>query len=470
MRLIMIKKLWATVVCIARSRIIRHGLVVLISVLLFSCIKNRTFDALDITCNEALVANISYQEVKNLYTDQTIQIREDFIIEGYVISSDKGGNFFSVLHFQDKLMNASEGFQIEIDLRDSHLFYPVGSKIAIKLKGLYLAQSKGIYKIGGVFSSFGNLSVGRLPASIVQEHLFLLCDPIGTINAPMITLQEPLDNFLNTLVQFNNMEFIEEELGETYAVSAEATLRILKDCEDKTLGLQNSGYSDFQNETLPEGNGSITGILQKENDDYFLLIRDLEDINFENERCPPFVDEFTSTNILISEIADPNNNSGARFIELYNSSTESFSLKGWSLRRYTNANTTIGSLIDLTGNVIAAESTFVISPNASEFEIVYGFAPDLSVGTGSAADSNGDDNIELVDPFGVVIDVFGIVGEDGTETNHEFEDGRAVRNASITQSNAIYSFSEWQIYNDSGAAGTINMPQNAPEDFNPSIR
>ena len=134
MRLIMIKKLWATVVCIARSRIIRHGLVVLISVLLFSCIKNRTFDALDITCNEALVANISYQEVKNLYTDQTIQIREDFIIEGYVISSDKGGNFFSVLHFQDKLMNASEGFQIEIDLRDSHLFYPVGSKIAIKFQ------------------------------------------------------------------------------------------------------------------------------------------------------------------------------------------------------------------------------------------------------------------------------------------------------------------------------------------------
>ena len=56
------------------------------------------------------------------------------------------------------------------------------------------------------------------------------------------------------------------------------------------------------------------------------------------------------------------------------------------------------------------------------------------------------------------------------ETNHEFEDGRAKRNASITQSNAIYSFSEWQIYNDSGAAGTINMPQNAPEDFNPSIR
>ena len=69
----------------------------------------------------------------------------------------------------------------------------------------------------------------------------------------------------------------------------------------------------------------------------------------------------------------------------------------------------------------------MISPNATEFETVYGFAPDLGVSTNSPADSNGDDSLELVDPFGTVIDVFGIVGEDGTGTNHEFEDGKAVR-------------------------------------------
>ena len=42
----------------------------------------------------------------------------------------------------------------------------------------------------------------------------------------------------------------------------------------------------------------------------------------------------------------------------------------------------------------------------------------------SAANSNGDDNIALVDPFGNLIDLFGVIGEDGSGTSHEFEDGR----------------------------------------------
>ena len=454
-----------------RSRMVKNGLFVfIISFLLISCVKNRKFNPLDISCNESLAANSSYQDVKNLYVDKTIQIQDDLVIEGYVISSDKAGNFFSVLHFQNKPENATEGFQIEIDMRDSHLFYPVGSKIMIKLKGLYLGQSKGIYKIGGVFSSFGNFSVGRLPASIIKEHLFLSCDPFSTVNPNEIELIDPIDTYLNTLVRFNNMEFSEDDLGVTFAIETEETKRVLMNCQDMEMDLLNSGYSDFQGVLLPEGSGAITGILQKENDDYFLIIRDLEDINFINERCAPFVDEFTSQNILISEIADPNNNSGARFIELYNSSTEPLSLKGWTLRRYTNASTTISSTINLTGNFIAANSTFVISPNGAEFETVYGFPPNLAVGTGNAADSNGDDTIELVDPFGVVIDIFGVVGEDGSGTNHEFEDGKAVRISSVIQANATFTFSEWQIYNDSGDAGTINMPQNAPNDFNPAIR
>ena len=102
--------------------------------------------------------------------------------------------------------------------------------------------------------------------------------------------------------------------------------------------------------------------------------------------------------------------------------------------------------------------------------MVYGFQPDHYVSTNSPADSNGDDNLQLVDPFGNVIDSFGFVGEDGTGTNHEFEDGKAVRNENVTAANPIFSFSEWILFNDSGEAGTIDQPQNAPEDFNPGIR
>lgn len=432
-----------------------------------TCTKSRNFDPPPTDCATDLAANTTYTEVKNLYVDQTFQIQQDLIIEGYVSSSDEAGNFFSVLHFQDSPTNPSEGFGIEIDLRDSHLFYPVGSKIYIRLKGLYLGRSKDVFKIGGVFTSFGNASVGRLPSTVVDKHIFVSCDEKTDMEPSLISFPDIPKNLTNTLVRFEGFELSEEELGKSFAVERKETERTLTDCNDNEIVLLNSGFSDFQAEPLPEGNGSITGVLLRENDKYQLAVRSLEDIDFNNGRCADLVDEFTSKTIFISELADPDNNIAARFVELYNSAKEPLDLKGWTLRRYTNANTEISSTTDLSDFTIGAESTFVISPNATEFETVYGFAPDLAVGKNSPADSNGDDNLELVDPFGTAIDVFGVIGEDGTGTDHEFEDGRAVRNGVVTEGNPNYTFSEWTIYNDSGDSGTTKEPQSAPQDFTP---
>ena len=438
--------------------------------LVMACVKDKDFETPKSSCVSDLSANITIGELKALYVDELIQIKEDYILEGYVVSSDVAGNFFGTLHIQDNLINPTQGLQLEIDLRDSHLFYEVGSKILIKTKGLYLGMSKGAIKLGGVFSAFGNPAVGRLPAAVVGQHLFNSCDPLGSLQPKTVDLNKLDDSMISTLVQFASMEISSAELGQTFAVKEEETIRTLTNCEDLEIELLNSGYSDFQANLLPEGNGAITGVLIKDNKDYQLAIRDTSDIAFTNIRCEDLVDEFTSSKIFISELADPDNNAGARFVELFNSDSEPLSLKGWTLRRYTNDNMEIGSTIDLSGFVIEGNSTFVISPNASEFEMVYGFPPNHGVSTNSPADSNGDDNLELVDPFGTVIDIFGVIGEDGSGTNHEFEDGRAIRNREVSQANPFYTPSEWIIYNDSGESGTINEPQNAPDNFNPGTR
>ncbi len=438
--------------------------------LVMACVKDTNFETPKSSCASDLSANFTIWELKALYTDELIRINEDWIIEGYVVSSDVAGNFFGTLHIQDNLVNPTQGLQLEIDLRDSHLFYEVGSKILIKCKGLYLGMGKGVIKLGGVFNAFGNASVGRLPAAIVGQHLFNSCDPLGTIQPKAIDISELDSSMISTLVRLGNMEIVLAQLGQTFAVKEEETIRTLINCEDMELQLLNSGYSDFQANLLPEGNGTITGVLIKDNKDFQLVIRDTSDIAFTDVRCEDLVDEFTSSKIFISELADPDNNTGARFVELFNSDSQPLHLKGWTFRRYTNDNTEVGSTIDLSAFVIDANSTFVISPNASEFETVYGFPPDHGVSTNSPADSNGDDNLELVDPFGTVIDSFGIIGEDGSGTDHEFEDGRAIRNEDISEANPNYTPSEWTIFNDSGGEGTINEPQNAPDDFNPGTR
>lgn len=444
----------------------------LLVVLMVSCVGGTDFEAISRDCSSQLSANLSFAELETLFKGETLQIQDDLVLAGYVTSSDRAGNFFNVLHIQDQPIAPTRGIQLEIELRDSHLFFEAGCKILVKLKGLYLGKSGETLKLGGTFSSFGNLSVGRLPALKVPEHLFLSCSATGSLQPTLTTIPELDTLMISTLLRLENMEVVETEIEQPFALPREETERTLVDCEANEISLRNSGFSDFQEDTLPAGNGAITGVLLKDGKNFQLAIRTLEDMAFTQERCPEIITEFTSTQIFISELADPDNNTGARFVELYNAALEPLDLNKWTLRRYTNKNTEVSSpVIDLSGIIIGAESTLVISSNATEFESAYGFAADLNKsGSGSPANSDGNDNIELVDPFGTVIDIFGVIGEDGSGTNHEFEDGRAVRKTNITEGNPTYTFTEWTIFNDTGAAGTINQPQNAPDDFAPGQR
>ena len=65
--------------------------------------------------------------------------------------------------------------------------------------------------------------------------------------------------------------------------------------------------------------------------------------------------------------------------------------------------------------------------DAAEILATYGMEASQDIGGGGPADSNGDDNIALLGIDGSIIDMFGVPGEDGTGTGHEFEDGRAER-------------------------------------------
>ncbi|TMU55320.1 DUF5689 domain-containing protein [Flagellimonas algicola] len=439
----------------------------ILSAIISACVPNTNFDVPKPYCDNVLSANTTFQELEGMYSGETFQIQEDLIIEGYVISSDEEGNFYNEIYLQDKTKEPTKGLLLEAELSPAHLRYPLGNKVLIKLKGLFLGISGETLRLGSSFTSFGNLSVGRLPAIKVQDHLVSVCEEGGLVTPTLTTITQMDQVGLNTLIQLNDVEFGEEELGLNYAEPQEETIRVLQDCEENRIELLTSGYSDFQAELLPEGNGSIMGILKRDGEKYQLVIRDVTDLDFANERCPEIITEFTSKDVFISELADPDNNTGARFVELYNSSNQPLDLNLWTLRRYTNEKTEVSSSVDLSGFSIAAKGTLVISPNSEEFELVYGFPPDIHVSTNSPADSNGDDNLELVDPFGTIIDVFGVVGEDGSGTNHEFEDGRALRNLEVTQGNPTYTFGEWFIYNDSGDAGTTHQLQNAPEDYTP---
>ncbi len=170
--------------------------------------------------------------------------------------------------------------------------------------------------------------------------------------------------------------------------------------------------------------------------------------------------------LMITEIADPQNSSeSGRFVEIYNGYDNPIDLSAYQIQRWTNDLMEPQEPINLSG-IIGPKDFYIICNDSQKFNNTYvNMSCDLSIGSGGPADSNGDDTIALL-YAGVIMDIFGIPGQDGTGTAAEFEDGRAERAPWTTGSSNTWIESDWIVDNDSGG-GDGN--QYAPEGYDPGF-
>lgn len=167
--------------------------------------------------------------------------------------------------------------------------------------------------------------------------------------------------------------------------------------------------------------------------------------------------EFTGSDLIISEVADPSDNwEQGRFVELYNAGGSSIDLAAgtWTLARQANGGSW-GSLA-LTGTVAPGE-TYVIAYSA-DFGTAYPAAP---AGTphqiSGLITGNGDDGYYLYsggdNVSGTLEDAYGVIDEDGSGMAWEYTDSRAVRNTEVTAGNPTWTAGEWTI----ASAGVADM-------------
>ena len=170
--------------------------------------------------------------------------------------------------------------------------------------------------------------------------------------------------------------------------------------------------------------------------------------------------------VIITELADPNDDANARFVEIYNISNTAVDFTDWELRRWSNdnANYTASSSLVLSplGTLNPGEFAILARPG---FEDAFGVTPNITSTKGSL-DSNGDDKIAVVDSSGEIIDIFGTPGSDcnNASTAENFEDGRAERALNVTSSNQTWTASEWNTDNDQGFGSGA---QNVADGFDP---
>ncbi|MGB5941843.1 MAG: DUF5689 domain-containing protein [Leeuwenhoekiella sp.] len=214
----------------------------------------------------------------------------DSYMEGYVISSDEAGNFFEELIVQDAPENPTAGIGIQVDVSPLFTRYELGRKVYIRLEGLTVAEDNGTVQLG----IRDGQSIGPIPRAIFEQHIIRSTETAEIVPLP-IAIDDFSDDVENLFVKLENVQFANTEffgdLPSTFAANPDDEFdgeRLLVSCNSAfTTVVSTSTFSDFKSLTLPEGNGSVEGVLSRDFfDDFFILQVNLPNaVQMYGERC-----------------------------------------------------------------------------------------------------------------------------------------------------------------------------------------
>ena len=291
---------------------------VLALVLIFtSCVEDDDYETPNVEIQEpdiselgakALFSNVISKYLTAVADGDQVGIYSDEFdapqyIEGYVVSSDRSGNFFEEIVIQNSTdgndvgVDPRTGFNVQINVRSLSDTYEVGRKVYIKLNGMAIGEENGVYTLGRANGS----SLEQL-----QEYEYLnfviRSSEVAVITPKVVALDEITDADENTLIQLDDMQIIRNELGLSYAGEPSDEFdgfRTIENCAtNATLKLQTSTFADFNQLPVPEKRGSIQGIYTRDFGDDFsvLVLNGTSDVDFADaDRCDPDILECEGT-------------------------------------------------------------------------------------------------------------------------------------------------------------------------------
>lgn len=216
-------------------------------------------------------------EVKAYFSGTLAQIPDNAYLKAQVTANDKTGNLFKYIYVEDK----TGGIRVNIDMAslyaDPRFF--VGKQVLISLKDLYVGSVNTEVQLGGLF----NGNVGRVLANDVYKHFFPTTDFTEVI-ATEKTIAGLTDADVGRWIKIKDLQFINDDLGETYA-GASNTTRTLEDCSGSKLSLTTSSFATFASRQIDSGKGDLYGVLTKYNGKYEVWITNPLGADFDGNRC-----------------------------------------------------------------------------------------------------------------------------------------------------------------------------------------
>lgn len=204
---------------------------------------------------------------------------ESKVISGRVISSDATGNIYKSLVIQDE----TAALAISINANSLYTTYRVGQEVVIDLNGMYVGKYANLLQLGYPNEGTRGTEAGFMALELFESHAQLnglpdvsKIDTIPVSISELPTTPAEICKMQSQLVRLDNVQWV--EAGQRYSEESASTSRNLKDASGNTIIVRNSNYATFRTELLPEGEGTVIGILSYYNNAWQILLRSAEDV------------------------------------------------------------------------------------------------------------------------------------------------------------------------------------------------
>jgi hypothetical protein len=303
------------------NKIINLLFFVIINISFMTCVEDSDFtipESLGIEENEdvtEILDSISegtlqlktIEQIKKLYIkgNNPLEVASNIIVKGYVISSDKSGNFYKEFYMQDAPENPTAGIKVALNLSNSYNKFNIGREIYIRLKGLYIGETNsgnGIITIGGKVKNTNITEIENVTVNQISNHIYR-SETTKEIVPKIIEFAGINETHIGTFITLENVFFDAQLSGKSYVDPKEDfdTQRKVQTClglgYDELL-IETSSFSRFSNETLPEKAGSINAVVSKDFGGNFIVLNlnNTNDVVMNEERCSPLaLTDFTTT-------------------------------------------------------------------------------------------------------------------------------------------------------------------------------
>ena len=195
------------------------------------------------------------------------------MVAGTVTTSDRAENFYRTL-----CIEADEA-AVEVMAGIDHLHndFPTGCHVTLRLKGLTVAESRGVLQIGrppAAGSGYATDYIGSQPAlaAVLARNGENLYSPTPALRR----IPELTPALCGTLVRIDGLRYTPEDLS----ASTWSGYKRFADSDDNTVYTYVRTYARFADTDVPVGTVSLTGILQYDaagDGRYILKLRDESD-------------------------------------------------------------------------------------------------------------------------------------------------------------------------------------------------